>query len=139
MAKELQTKQTGASVEDFLNAVEDEQRRADAFAVAEMMRKATKAEPKMWGPAIVGFGSGKLKYPDGREIDWMRIAFSPRKAGLTIYLHGPMDDFYGDLFSKLGKHTTSKACLYIKRLSDVDQKVLKKLIAASLKRTKSTK
>lgn len=134
MAKELQTKKTGASVEDFLNAVEDERRRADAFAVAEMMRKATKAEPKMWGPAIVGFGSGKLKYPDGREIDWMQIAFSPRKAGLTIYLHGPMD-FYDDLFDKLGKHSTSKACLYIKRLSDVDQKVLKELIAASLKRT----
>lgn len=139
MAKELQTKKTEASVEDFLNAVEDEQKRADAFAVAEMMRKATKAEPKMWGPAIVGFGSGKHIYPDGREMDWMRIAFSPRKAGLTIYLHGPMDDFYGELFSKLGKHSTSKACLYIKRLSDVDQKVLKELIAASLKRTKSKK
>jgi hypothetical protein len=139
MAKELQTKQTGASVEDFLNAVEDEQRRADALAVAEMMQTAAKAEPKMWGPAIVGFGSGTHTYPDGREMDWMQIAFSPRKAGLTIYLHGPMDDFYGDLFSKLGKHSTSKACLYIKRLRDVDQKVLKQLIAASLKRTKSKK
>jgi hypothetical protein len=139
MAKyELQTKKTGASVEDFLNAVEDEQKRADAFAVAEMMRKATKAEPKMWGPAIVGFGEAKYKYPDGREMDWMQIAFSPRKAGLTIYLHGPMD-FYDELFSKLGKHSTSKACLYIKRLSDVDQKVLKELIAASLKRTNSEK
>jgi hypothetical protein len=134
MAKELQTKETVASVEDFLNAVEDEQKRADAFAVAEMMRKATQAEPKMWGPAIVGFGSGTHKYPDGREMDWMRIAFSPRKAGLTIYLHGPMD-FYDELFSKLGKHTTGKACLYIKRLRDVDRKVLKELIAASLKRT----
>jgi hypothetical protein len=139
MAKyELQTKKTGASVEDFLNAVEDEQKRADAFAVAEMMRKATKAEPKMWGPAIVGFGSDKHKYPDGREMDWMQIAFSPRKAGLTIYLHTPMD-FYAELFGKLGKHSTSKACLYIKRLSDVDQKVLKQLIAASLKRTNSKK
>jgi hypothetical protein len=135
MAKyELQTQKTEASVEDFLNAVEDEQKRADAFAVAEMMRKATKAEPKMWGPAIVGFGSSKYKYPDGREMDWMQIAFSPRKAGLTIYLHTPMD-FYDELFRKLGKHTTSKSCLYIKRLSDVDQKVLKELIAASLKRT----
>jgi hypothetical protein len=137
MAKyELQTKKTEASVEDFLNAVEDEQKRADAFAVAEMMQTATKAEPKMWGPAIVGFGSGKYKYPDGREMDWMQIAFSPRKAGLTIYLHTPLD-FYAELFGKLGKHTTSKSCLYIKRLSDVDQKVLKELIAASLKRTKN--
>lgn len=134
MAKELQTQKTGASVEDFLNAIEDEQKRADAFAVAEMMRKATKAEPEMWGPAIVGFGSGKLKYPDGREIDWMQIAFSPRKAGLTIYLQWPMDH-YAELFAKLGKHSTSKACLYIKRLRDVDPKVLKQLIAASLKRT----
>ena len=134
MAKELQTKKTGASVEDFLNAIEDEQKRADAFAVAEMMQTATKAEPEMWGPAIVGFGSGRHTYPDGREMDWMQIAFSPRKAGLTIYLHGPMD-YYDELFSKLGKHSTSKACLYIKRLRDVDRKVLKKLIAASLKRT----
>lgn len=134
----MQTKATGASVEDFLNAVENEEKRADAFAVAEMMRKASKSEPKMWGPAIIGFGSGKLKYPDGREIDWMQIAFSPRKSGLTIYLQTPMED-YDELFSKLGKHTTSVACLYIKRLRDVDQKVLKELIAASLKRTKSEK
>jgi len=138
MAKELQTKKTEASVEDFLNAVEDEQKRADAFAVAEMMRKASKAEPKMWGPAIIGFGSGKHKYPDGREMDWMQIAFSPRKANLTIYLQTPLD-FYAELFSKLGKHSTSKGCLHIKRLSDIDQKVLKELIAVSLKRTKSMK
>jgi hypothetical protein len=134
MAKELQTKKTGASVEDFLNAIEDEQKRADAFAVTEMMQTATKAEPKMWGPAIVGFGSSTYKYPDGREMAWMQIAFSPRKAGLTIYLHTPMD-FYAELFSKLGKHSTSKSCLYIRRLSDVDRKVLKELIAVSLKRT----
>ena len=139
MAKhELQTKKTEASAEDFLNAIEDEQKRADAFTVAEMMSKATKAEPKMWGPAIVGFGSSKYKYPDGHEMDWIQIAFSPRKAGLTIYLQDPLD-VYAELFSKLGKHTTSKACLYIKRLRDVDQKVLKELIAASLKRTKSKK
>jgi hypothetical protein len=135
MAKEMQTKATGASVEDFLNAVENEEKRADAFAVAEMMREATKSEPKMWGPAIVGFGDGKLKYPDGREIDWMQIAFSPRKAGLTIYLHTPMD-YCEELLSKLGKHSTSVACLYIKRLRDVDQKVLKEVIKASLKQTK---
>lgn len=133
MAKELQTKETGASVEEFLNAVEDEEKRADAFAVAEMMRKATKVEPKMWGPAIVGFGEATYKYPDGREMPWMRIAFSPRRAGLTIYLHPPADNY--DELSKLGKHTTSKSCLYIKRLRDVDQKVLKELIKESLKRT----
>jgi hypothetical protein len=133
MAKnELQTKKTGARVEDFINAIEDERRRADAFAVTELMRKASKAKPEMWGPAIIGFGSSIYKYPDGREMDWMKIAFSPRKAGLTIYLHIPMDN-YAELFSRLGKHTTSKACLYIKRLSDIDMKVLKEVIATSLK------
>lgn len=136
MAKEMQTKETGASVEEFLNSVENEERRADAFVVAEMMRKATKSEPKMWGPAIVGFGEGKLRYANGSEVDWMQIAFSPRKANLTLYLDNPSDEeYYGDMFDKLGKYSTSKACLYIKKLSDVDLKVLEKLIKASLKRT----
>ncbi|HEV7644764.1 MAG TPA: DUF1801 domain-containing protein [Pyrinomonadaceae bacterium] len=139
MAKyELQTKLSDASVEDFLNAVEDEQKRADSFVVLEMMRKATKAEPKMWGPAIVGFGSSKYKYPDGREMDWMLIAFSPRKANLTLYVVDNSAE-QNKLLEKLGKHTTSKGCLYIKRLSDVDIKVLKELIAASVKQTKSKK
>jgi hypothetical protein len=133
--KELQTKKTEASVEDFLNAVEDEQKRADAFIVSEMMRKATKSEPKMWGPAIVGFGSSIYKYPDGREMDWMQIAFSPRKAGLTLYLHLPLDA-YAELFSRLGKHTTSKGCLHIKRLSEIDMKVLKEVIAVSVKKNR---
>jgi hypothetical protein len=92
----------------------------------------------MWGPAIVGFGEAKLKYADGREVDWMQIAFSPRKTGLTLYLHTPMD-YAPELFAKLGKHTTSRACLYIKRLSDVDQNVLMELIAESLKQTKTAK
>lgn len=134
MAKEMQTRRTGASVEEFLNAIDNEQRREDARVVTEMMRKAAKAEPEMWGPAIIGFGDSRLRYPDGREIEWMKIAFSPRKTGLTLYLHTPYDA-YGDLLDKLGKHTTSTACLYIKRLSDVDQKILKELIEMSLKRT----
>jgi hypothetical protein len=139
MAKyELKTKENEASVEDFLNAVAHEQQRADAFAVAEMMRKATKSEPKMWGPAIVGFGSRKYKYPDGREMDWMVIGFSPRKANLTLYiLDGSADQ--EKLLAKLGKHSTGKSCLYIKRLADVDQKVLKELVAASIKHMKSKK
>jgi hypothetical protein len=139
MAKyELKTKENEASVEDFLNAVADEQQRADAFAVTEMMRKATKSEPKMWGPAIVGFGSRKYKYPDGREMDWMVIGFSPRKANLTLYiLDGSADQ--EKLLAKLGKHSTGKSCLYIKRLADVDQRVLKELVAASIKHMKSKK
>jgi hypothetical protein len=137
MAKyELKTKKNEASVEDFLNTVEDEQKRADAFAVSEIMRKATKAEPKMWGASIVGFGSRKYKYSDGREMDWMMIGFSPRKTNLTLYIAiGTLEQ--QELLGKLGKHTTGKGCLYIKRLSDIDQKVLKELITVSVKHIKS--
>src|SRR5690606_22864848 len=87
MAKvEMKTKETDASVEDFLNAIENETRRADGFRVLEMYKRVTGEEPKMWGPAIIGFGNSKLKYPDGREIDWMLAAFSPRKQNLTLYV-----------------------------------------------------
>jgi Domain of unknown function (DU1801) len=137
MAKyEPKTKLNDASVEDFLNSVEDEQKRADAFAISEMMHKATKADPQMWGAAIVGFGTRTYKYSDGREMDWMMIGFSPRKANLTLYI-GIGKPEVQELLGKLGKHSTSKGCLYIKRLSDVDQKVLKEMIAVSVKRTRS--
>jgi hypothetical protein len=139
MAKyELKTKINDASVEDFLNAVEDEQKRADSFVVLEMMQKATKSEPKMWGPSIVGFGTRKYKYSDGREAEWLIIGFSPRKTNLTLYIPGRLEE-YAELMSKLGKHSTGKGCLYLKRLSDVDQKVLKDLIATSVKRIKAKK
>lgn len=138
MAKaELKTQKTEASVEDFLNKVSDEQKRADSFALVEMMSKATKDQGKMWGPAIVGFGSRLLKYDSGRELDWMEIGFSPRKANLTLYIGVGGLDEYEDLFAKLGKFTTGKGCLYIKRLADVDTGVLKKLIAASVKKMRS--
>lgn len=134
MAKaELKTQKTSASVEDFIATQQDEQVRADCQAIINLMSAATKAPPKMWGPAIVGFGSSVLKYPNGREMDWMRIGFSPRKANLTLYLPVPLEGLAPQL-AKLGKHTTSKACLHIKRLSDVDMKVLKALVAASLKK-----
>jgi hypothetical protein len=128
---ELQTKKTGESVEAFLNSVADEQRRADSFRVLEMMRSISGAEPEMWGPAIIGFGSRPLKYASGREIEWMDVAFSPRKANLTLYLTEGFEG-YDELLTRLGKHKVSKACLYIKRLSDVDEKVLRELIAASI-------
>jgi len=136
---ELKTKKTGESVEDFLSAIEDEQKRADAFAVMELMSKLSGEKPKMWGPAIVGFGLRRLKYDSGRELDWMQIGFSPRKAALTLYLSTGGFDKYDALMKKLGKHTIGKGCLYIKRLSDIDMKVLKELIAASLKHLKSNK
>ena len=128
---ELQTQKTGENVEAFLNSVADEQRRADSFRVLEMMRSISGAEPEMWGPAIIGFGSRPLKYASGREIEWMDVAFSPRKANLTLYLTEGFEGYH-ELLTRLGKHKVSKACLYIKRLSDVDEKVLRELIAASI-------
>src|SRR5262249_29631684 len=118
--------------------VEDEQKRADAFVVCEMMRKAAKSEPKMWGTAIVGFGLKAITYADGREMDWPMIAFSPRKQNLTLYvaIRTPEQQ---KLLAKLGKHSTSKGCLYIKRLSDVDMKVLKEMIAGSVKKINGKK
>jgi hypothetical protein len=132
---ELKTKKTAASVADFLKTIPDARQRADATKVAAMMKAATKSAPKMWGSAIVGFGSRVLKYPNGRELDWFTIGFSPRKAALTLYI-GIGEKFAGrdELLKKLGKHTTGKGCLYIRALDDVDEAVLKKLIAASAAR-----
>ncbi len=137
MAKaELKTKLNDASVEAFLNSVADEQQRADSFKVMEIMQRLTGEEPKMWGPSIVGFGSVQLKYATGRELDWMLTGFSPRKTSLTLYI---ADGFatYDDLMQKLGKHKPGKSCLYIKKLSDIDENVLEELIASSLEHVKS--
>ena len=133
MAKnvELKTKLNDASVEDFINAVEDEAIRADCFEVAKMMKQATKAEPKMWGSSIVGFGSYHYKSASGREGDWMLVGFSPRKQNLTLYIMAGFDD-YPELLKKLGKFSTGKSCLYIKKLADVDKKVLKELVSESI-------
>jgi hypothetical protein len=138
MAKnaELKTKVNEASVEGFLNSVADEQARKDSFEILKMMKQVTKEEPKMWGASIVGFGSYHYKGASGREGDWMLIGFSPRKQNLTLYLmHG--FEVHKDLLKKLGKHKTSMGCLYIKNLDDVDKKVLKELVTASVKRMKS--
>ena len=132
---ELKTRETKASVEGFLNKIKDEDTREDCFAIVKMMKAATKAEPKMWGPSIVGFGSRRLKYASGRELDWPMVAFSPRKANLTLYvLTG--SDREATLLKKLGKHTTGKSCLYLKSLDDVDTKVLKDLITEAAKAAK---
>lgn len=134
MAKsELKTKETGENVEDFLSAVEDAGVRADCRKLAELMSAATGAEPKMWGANIIGFGTRTLKYASGRELDWMIVAFSPRKANITLYLSCG-EAWNEELLSKLGKHKTGKGCLYFKRLSDVDEGVLKKLINESIER-----
>jgi hypothetical protein len=131
MKAELKTRETSASVEDFLNSLDDEQKRSDSFAVMEMMAAVLGERAKMWGPNIVGFGSVHLKYESGRELDWMRIGFSPRKANLTIYLSARAAR-NAELFEGLGKHKLSGSCLHIKRLSDIDPAVLKQVISASL-------
>ncbi len=129
---ELKTKLNDASVDDFIESVEDESKRDDCRRVLELMKNATGEDPKMWGSSIVGFGTYHYKYASGREGDWMKTGFSPRKQNLTIYI---MDGFgrYDELMSKLGKHRTGKSCLYVKRLSDIDFKVLEKLVKASVR------
>ena len=133
---ELKTKVNEASVEDFLAAYPEETHK-DCLEIAKMMKSATKADAKMWGTSIVGFGTMHLKYASGRELDWMIIGFSPRKQNLTLYLNNL--DQKQALLKKLGKYTTGKGCLYIKRLEDVDKKVLKELIVESVKVMKTKK
>jgi hypothetical protein len=128
---ELKTKATGDDVDAFLASIEDEARRTDAVAVCALIAKAAKSPPVMWGSGIVGFGHRVLRYPDGRETDWMAVGFSPRKANTTLYLAGGLDT-YADLLADLGKHSTGKGCLYVKRLSDVDPAVLRKIVARSV-------
>lgn len=120
---------TEARVEDFLSAVPDP-RRADAAALCELMTKATGVEPAMWGGSIVGFGTYHYVYASGREGDWPPVGFSPRKANLTVYL-GDGVARHADLLAKLGRHTTGKGCLYVKRLSDIDTAVLEDLVRAT--------
>ena len=131
---EMKTKLNDASIEDFLNKVDDKQKRDDCFEIAKLMQQVTKEEPKMWGTAIIGFGSYHYKYESGREGDMMKIGFSPRKQNITLYV-GLGDNAENPLLKKLGKYTTGKGCLYIKKLTDVDKKVLQELITESFKRT----
>jgi hypothetical protein len=132
---EVKTKVNDASVTEFLNKVADEQKRDDSFEILKMMKQVTREEPKMWGPSIIGFGSFHYKGKSGREGDWMLTGFSPRKQNLTLYLMGGFEG-HAPLLKKLGKHTLGKGCLYIKRLADVDKKVLKELVQASVKQIK---
>ena len=135
---ELKTKATTASVSDLLAAIEDDERREDCLAVVKIMKKATGAEPKMWGPSIVGFGDHRYKYESGRELDWFLTGFSPRKRELTLYIM-PGFDRYDDLLASLGKYKTGKSCLYLKRLADIDRTVLKTLVESSVKHMRSAR
>jgi hypothetical protein len=134
---ELKTKRNSASVDDFLDSIKDEQVRNDCRVLVDVMQKATKAKPQMWGASIVGFGSYRYKYASGREANWMLSAFSPRKQNITLYIMAGFEQ-YDDLLSRLGTHACGKSCLYIKRLSDVHLPTLRKLVAASVKHMLAT-
>ncbi|HKU77246.1 MAG TPA: DUF1801 domain-containing protein [Pyrinomonadaceae bacterium] len=133
---EAKTKPTNESVKDFLNRVPDAEKREDCFTVLKMMEEITGDKPKMWGPSIVGFGNWSYKYASGHSGDWPIAAFSPRKKDLTLYLMMGFEK-HTELMEKLGKHSTGKSCLYIKRLSDIHLPTLKKLIKTSIKDLKA--
>ena len=124
------TKPTEQSVEAFLNSVADEQKRRDSFRLLELMAEATGLAPRMWGDSIVGFGQYHYRYASGREGDSPLAGFSPRKQALTIYVISGFDQYEG-LMSSLGKYKTGKACLYVKKLADVDLAALKELVRLS--------
>jgi hypothetical protein len=134
---ELKTKLTDASVEDFLDGIADERKRQDSYTILTMMQEVTGAKAKMWGDSIVGFGSYHYKYASGREADWMLVGFSPRKQNLTLYIMSGFEQ-YDQLLQRLGKHSTAKSCLYIKRLADVDLAVLRELVKLSVEHMVAT-
>lgn len=126
------TTENNNSVADFIKSVTEGQRQADAFALVEIMKTQSGFEPKMWGPAIIGFGNYNYKYESGREGEAPIVGFSPRKAAFALYLSSKFDN-RDALLKELGKHTTAKACIYIKKLEDIDTGVLKKMISNSVK------
>ena len=128
---ELKTKCNSGNVEAFLSGVTDEKKRQDSFAILELMKKVTGKEPEMWGESIVGFGKYHYKYASGREGDWFLTGFSPRAQNLTLYIMAGFDQ-YETLLSKLGKHSTGKSCLYIKKIEDIDINVLEELVKRSV-------
>ena len=134
---EPKTTRTEASVADFLAAVSDPRRRADAQAVCALMTEVTGVEPAMWGSAIVGFGSYHYRYGSGHEGDWPAVGLSPRKQALTVYVPEGFDG-YRELLDRLGPHSTGKSCLYIKRLSDVDEQALRGLVDGGFRRLNGT-
>ena len=131
---EPKTRQTGSSIEAFYARIKDDEVRQDCRVIADIMKKATKAPPKMWGSSIVGFGTRTVQYANGREAEWMMTAFSPRKQNIVLYLSSAFPE-RDALLKALGRHSCGKGCVYVKRLSDVHLPTLKKLVAASVKHT----
>ena len=130
---EIKTKQTAESVDSFIENIPNEQKRKDSQVILKMMEKAMKEKPKMWGSSMIGFGNVRYKSPTtGREVDWFKIGFSPRKANISLHLIDLKQ--HEDALTKLGKHKTGVGCLYINKLEDVDTKVLEKMIADAAKK-----
>ena len=135
MAVEQKTKPNTISVADFIAAVEDPKRRADADAACALLAEATGEPPVMWGPSIIGFGAYHYRYASGHEGDAPLVGFSPRKANLVFYLY--CDEGRDDLLARLGKHKSGKGCVYVNRLSDIDPAVLKEMAVASAKQMRA--
>ena len=128
---ELKTQRNDRSVAAFLKSLPDEQQRRDALTLVDIMCRATRAEPQMWGSNIVGFGTYRYQYASGRAGEWFLTGFAPRKQNLTLYIMGGFEQ-HDELLKSLGKHKTAKACLYINKLADVDLPTLRKLIKQSV-------
>lgn len=130
---EIKTKPTSASVEDFINKLANDQQRKDSFKLIELFKNASGEEPKLWGSSIIGFGNRRYKSPaTGREVDWLLIGFSPRRANLSLYISVGIKE-HAESLTKLGKHKTGVGCLYINKLEDIDLTVLRQMIDITLK------
>ena len=131
---EIKTKPTAASVEDFINKIPNEQKRNDSFEILEMMKKASGEEPVLWSSSIIGFGKKVYTSPKtGRQVDWLLMGFAPRKANISLYLMMDINS-QATTLERLGKHKTGVGCLYINKLEDIDQNILRGLIESSLKK-----
>ncbi len=133
----IKTKPTSDNFDDFINAIENEQKRNDCFVLLKMMKKASKEEPILWSNSIIGFGLKRFKSPaTGREVDWLLIGFAPRKATLSLYISVGIQEHAANL-KKLGKHKAGVGCLYINKLDDIDLTILKEMIENSLQKKTS--
>jgi hypothetical protein len=132
----LKTQPTAASVTAFLNTVTDEQKRKDCFTLVQWMEEVTGARAKMWGPSIIGFGDYHYKYASGTENDWFQIGFSPRKQNIVLYVMQTAEGRPDELLEQLGKYKTGKGCVYIQRLADIDEAILKKWLRQCVNRLK---
>jgi hypothetical protein len=134
---ELKTQKNDGSVEDFLNSVENEKKRADGFTILGLMKKITEQNPTMWGDSMIGFGTIKYHYASGQEGEWFPVGFSPRKQNITLYLYGLYSSLdsenYLQLIARFGKHKSGKGCLYINKLEDIDMGVLEELVRLSIR------